>query len=191
MTYWSSLVIILIAGQTLKGVIDELLALQDCCRTVFIKGNHEEMLENAHLGKDDYGFWLKYGGRQTLKSYTVSDWFDFKAISSLMPYEHKTFFKSLVPYYETDSHIFVHANYNPQLDLADHDGQTLRWEHMDYLRLPHKSGKVVVVGHSVRSEVMNLGHVIFVDTGASFSDGKLSAIDLASGVVYSEVCVYE
>ncbi|WP_367237705.1 metallophosphoesterase [Pseudomonas sp. Rh2] len=41
------------------------------------------------------------------------------------------------------------------------------------------------VGHSTVSEVLRLGNVIYLDTGCSFSDGRLTLIDLQTGTQYS------
>ena len=41
------------------------------------------------------------------------------------------------------------------------------------------------VGHSTVPEVLHLGNVVYMDTGCSFSDGKLSAIDLLTNEITS------
>jgi hypothetical protein len=51
-----------------------------------------------------------------------------------------------VNYFETDAHIFTHADYDPDRPMSHVSGTTLRWELLDLNRLrPHHSGKTVVV----------------------------------------------
>lgn len=47
--------------------------------------------------------------------------------------------------------------------------------------------EVLYVGHSTVNEILNLGNVTYIDTGCSFSDGKLSAIDLLSKEAYFSI----
>ncbi|MCU1733969.1 MULTISPECIES: metallophosphoesterase [unclassified Pseudomonas] len=41
------------------------------------------------------------------------------------------------------------------------------------------------VGHSTVPEILHLGNVVYVDTGCSFADGKLTLIDMLSGEAFS------
>jgi serine/threonine protein phosphatase 1 len=41
------------------------------------------------------------------------------------------------------------------------------------------------VGHSTVSKVMNLGNVLYIDTGCSFGDGALSLLELTSGEIFT------
>lgn len=43
----------------------------------------------------------------------------------------------------------------------------------------------IYVGHTTVSNIMHLGNVIYVDTGCSFSDGRLTLIDVHSGAQHS------
>src|SRR5947209_315743 len=53
-------------GPDSRGVIDRLLALAGRCTLVPLLGNHEEMLFAALEGRDDFRYWLKFGGGRTL-----------------------------------------------------------------------------------------------------------------------------
>lgn len=43
----------------------------------------------------------------------------------------------------------------------------------------------IYVGHTTVQDIMHLGNVIYVDTGCSFSDGRLTLIDVHNSVQYS------
>jgi serine/threonine protein phosphatase 1 len=175
-------------GPDSKGVVEELVNLAERCRLVSIKGNHEEMMEAAPFGRDDMRFWLMYGGEQTLESYKIKTYVGEDKNLKNIPWSHREFFKKLLPYYETDEYIFTHANYDPTKDMREQSGQILRWTHLDEVPEPHKSGKKVIVGHSVFEEVFDRGHLVCIDTGAGYPDGKLTAVDLTRNLVYSEKC---
>lgn len=104
-----------------KGVLDQLIALGERCRLIPILGNHDEMMLHARDGRSDWQFWLNCGGAAALDSYGDSGRLD------LIPREHFRFLESCQPYFETDTHIFLHANYKPELPLAKQEEHTIRW----------------------------------------------------------------
>ena len=85
--------------------------------------------------------WLNCGGDAALDSYGSSGKLD------LIPCNHIRFLESCRSYFETDTHIFLHANYKPDVPVEQLDDHTIRWLSLrDYVPSPHCSGKVVVVG---------------------------------------------
>ena len=58
-------------GPDSKGVVEQLIALSNRCRLITLLGNHEEMLLNAVDSKSEYRYWLKLGGKETLRSYSA------------------------------------------------------------------------------------------------------------------------
>src|SRR5206468_2195868 len=107
----------------------------------------------------------------------LADWF---------PARHRAFLAGCRPYYETDTHIFVHAGYLPALPLAEQPGEVLRWRVTDpRTAVPHGSGKVAVVGHTPQwsGEVLDLGFLIDIDTNC-VRGGWLTALDVGSGRVW-------
>ncbi len=167
-------------GPDSKGVIDQLIALSSRCRLIAILGNHEEMLLNALDSKSEFKYWLKLGGKQTLDSYCT-----YRTDLEVIPQEHITFIRGCRNYFETETHIFVHANYDPERPMSQTSGTRLRWEHLDPNRLrTHFSGKTVVVGHTpqVTGEILNPGFLIGIDTDC-FQGGWLTAIELNSMTV--------
>jgi serine/threonine protein phosphatase 1 len=120
---------------------------------------------------------MEFGGIETLDSYG-----DTGQIN-LVPRAHFDFLESCVTYFETNSHFFTHANYDPDLPLDQQDKRTLRWLSLrDHVPGPHTSGKLAVLGHTPQPEVLNLGHLICLDTGCL--NGKLTAMEMGSGEVW-------
>jgi serine/threonine protein phosphatase 1 len=99
--------------------------------------------------------------------------------------EHWAFLEDLPLSHETDTHFFVHANYAPNRPLSDQDSQTALWLPIDPPPGPHYSGKTVVVGHTpqIDGRVLNLGHLVCIDTGCGFG-GLLTAFDVGRGSIW-------
>jgi serine/threonine protein phosphatase 1 len=74
---------------------------------------------------------------------------------------------------------------DPQRPFADQDRQTALWLPIDPPPGPHYSGKIVVVGHTpqIDGRVLNLGHLVCIDTGCGFG-GLLTAFDVGTGQVW-------
>jgi serine/threonine protein phosphatase 1 len=167
-------------GPDSRGVIEQLIALKNRCQLVLLLGNHEEMLLNAVESKSEYKYWLKLGGQQTLDSYCTY-WTDIEVI----PAEHIRFIRGCRDYFETETHIFVHANYDPSLPLNRISGTKLRWEHLrPHECCPHFSGKTVVIGHTPQAtgKVLDMGFLVAIDTDC-FRGGWLTALDVTTGEV--------
>ena len=161
------------------GVIELLIDLSRRCRLISLLGNHEEMLLAALESGSELRSWLNFGGEETLNSY------DYKPGSDMIPPEHVRFIRAFRDYHETESHIFVHANYDHRLPMERIGGTKLRWELIEPAELrPHFSGKSVVVGHTpqVSGEVLDLGFLICIDTDCS-RGGWLTALDVETGRV--------
>lgn len=159
-----------------RGVIELLIELQARCRLIVVQGNHEEALLKARTSKGAFREWLEFGGLVTLDSYGDT------GRMSLIPQSHIRFLAACRPFYDTDTHFFTHANYDPNLPLDRQDGRVLRWLSLhDHLPPPHRSGKVAVLGHTPQPEVLNVGgYLLGLDTGCC-DGGWLTAMDVTSG----------
>lgn len=166
-------------GPDSRGVLDRLLALRDQCRVVCLRGNHELMMLRARTGRDDRRMWLSVGGAECLLSYGTTP--GVPGTLADVPAEHWAFLEGeCVDWYETTSHIFVHANLSPDLSPAEEFEDKLFWE---FLVKPvgHVSGKVVVCGHTSQRSgaVLDLGDTVCIDTFA-YGGGWLTALDVGS-----------
>jgi serine/threonine protein phosphatase 1 len=165
-------------GPDSRGVIDFLLELQPRCRLISLMGNHEVMLLDAIEHSTSLGPWLECGGVATVRSYGGK--------LTNVPPEHVAFMQSARRYFETNTHFFVHANYAADVPLDEQPDYLLFWEHLHFhVPTPHDNGKIAVVGHTSqkKAEVLDLGHVVCVDTFCH-GGGWLTALDVESGQVW-------
>ena len=137
-------------------------------------GNHDQMLLDAVRHPAIEADWRVCGGTATLDSYGVDQ-------PALIPGEHIDFLGRLRSYFETETHLFVHANYQKKLPLAAQAQETLYWLSLrESVPGPHVSGKVAVVAHTPQKEILVLPHLVAIDTGCVYG-GWLTALDVDSG----------
>jgi len=162
-----------------RGVLDQLIALRNHCNLVPILGNHDQMMLHAKDGRSDFQFWLNCGGDTALDSYGST------SKLNLIPQSHFRFLKSCRSYFETDTHIFLHANYKPDTSLEKQDDHTLRWLSLRDFVPPklHCSGKIAVMGHTPQTELLDLGNLICIDTNCCHG-GWLTAFEVTSRQVW-------
>lgn len=163
-------------GPDSRGVVDRLLALDGRCRLIPILGNHDQMLLDVLADPRQVPHWLLCGGEATLRSYGVES-------PEEIPEAHVDFLRSCLDYFETGSHIFTHASYDPGLRMRDQPPSLLRWESIrDAPPGPHASGRVAVVGHTSQKdgEVLDLGYLVCIDTYC-YGGRWLTALDVGSG----------
>lgn len=166
-------------GPDSKGVLDRLIELSKSLHVVTILGNHEEMMVNAAQSRSELRFWLNFGGRETLESYGPA------GNRRLVPEGHLSFLRQLPLFYETETHFFIHANYDPIRSLAQQDRSTMLWKHLDEIPPPHVSGKIAIVGHTPQREgrILDLPHLKCIDTDCGHG-GILTALDVDSGEIW-------
>lgn len=146
-------------GPDSKGVIDFCLGLPPDLDVTFLSGNHEEKFFLARIDHTELDHWLSaWGGGATLESYGPGGFDD-------VPESHWKFLREAKPYLETETHIFVHANLEPDAALEDQLPFALIHKKFGTPE-PHVSGKTMVCGHTAqKSHVpLNLGHAVCIDT---------------------------
>lgn len=164
-------------GPDSKGVVDQIIALQDQCNVVTLLGNHEIMLRGVALGGLDGEMWESCGGKATVTSYGGA--------LSKMSDAHRAFYRDLKPYYETAQEIFVHACYEYHLPMKEQTEEMMYWTHLNHLMPPpHCSGKRVFVGHTPQpgGMVLDIGYLVCVDTYC-FGNGYLTAMNVDNNEV--------
>ena len=165
-------------GPDSKGVIDRLLAVRRTHRVVCLRGNHELMMVEARRNPAELRNWLSVGGVQTMGSYPQAG---RRASFDDIPPEHWEFLeRGLADYFETDTHVFVHANLEPDTPLAEQSDLYLFWEFMN-APVRHASGKVVVCGHSSQKTGLPRAWptTYCLDT-AAYAGGWLTCLDVRS-----------
>ncbi|HVS34499.1 MAG TPA: metallophosphoesterase family protein [Gemmataceae bacterium] len=170
-------------GSDSCGVLDRLIALAEHCRLVSLLGDHEEMLIDALGNISALRRWIACGGAETLRSYGWRPGMPRRALADWIPERHREFLAGCQFYYETDTHLFVHAGVLPELPMDQQPSQALRWRVTDApTATRHCSGKVVVVGHTpqLAGEVLDLGFLVCIDTNCA-RGGWLTALDTDTG----------
>lgn len=166
-------------GMESSRVIDILIDLVSKTRLVPLIGNHELMMYHGLYGeKSDLEYWYQHGGNATIASYGGR--------AENIPQHHLTFLSHCVRFHETDSHFFLHANYDPRLSLEEQPDDVIFWKHLKVeIPPPHPNGKIAVVGHTPQpyGDVINFGHVVAIDTYC-YGDQWLTALDVESGQIW-------
>lgn len=170
-------------GSNTNAVLDWLLYLQSTYDLRPLRGNHDMMMLNAREDVSAYRKWINVGGDKTLKSYAPFDG-DAGSLADV-PESHWNFLQnSLLSYFETETHFFVHANAYPDIPLEDQPDFMLYWE--QYNNSPqHESGKIMVCGHTSQKSGLPLvnPYSVCIDTWAC-GGGWLSCLHVESGRVW-------
>jgi serine/threonine protein phosphatase 1 len=171
-------------GPDSKGVIDYIEALKKDDYTIRpLRGNHEDYLlrtfDNETVKKNFLGItyqnhlkkeWYKYGGKETLASFGVSDVHD-------IPVSYIEWMRNLEYYITLDSFILVHAGMNFEIEDPFADKHSMLWV-KDFKVNRDKSGnRKIIHGHTP----VSLDFIELLRTSGSFD-----FIDLDNGVYYRD-----
>jgi serine/threonine protein phosphatase 1 len=174
-------------GPDSRATIDCLLDLgrRSDLRTIFLRGNHEDMFLD-YLGRDGHfgESFLGNGGNTTLASYDVAPGTPRGEVPSLLPAAHLAFLDALAPLHVDDRHVIVHAGINPARTLTEQTPDDLFWIREEFFERPHSLPQTVVFGHTPwRDVLVDLPYKIGIDTGCVYG-GTLTAISLGEGLLY-------
>ena len=191
-------------GPDSKGVVDCLIELSGQVPSIFLRGNHEQMMldalacdapdrlpgwkrladictlwamETRHL--KDSGMWLRNGAKTTMQSYGASQG-KFPFQWDLIPQEHVDFLAKSVLWHRENGFLFVHAGALENKPL-ENQIETLLWGRYS----PPGEQEIHVVGHEVTPD----GRPYFepgrynLDTGAGL-DGPLTACDVLTKEIW-------
>lgn len=172
-------------GDRAKEVVDFLIELKKRMpSTVFLLGNHEHMLLDYLSGENSNPF-LFNGGQKTLNSYLGKGRLSYSQDpKSVFPPEHLEFFNSLVPYYELEETIFVHAGLRDGIPLERQDLFDLLWIREEFYYSKFNFGKTVIFGHTPFSQPFILNNRVGIDTGAVYGN-TLTCVELPAMNFYS------
>jgi serine/threonine protein phosphatase 1 len=174
-------------GPSSAQVVERLRSYRrDGTQTVFLLGNHEEVLLRILDGDASLiPSWLRFGGTQCLKSYgadprRIANQDDATALNSIhgaIPEEHQQFLRSFVDTCRFGDYLFVHAGIRPGVSIDQQLQSDLRWIREPFLLDESDHGCVVVHGHTISAEVEERTNRIGIDTGA-YRSGILTALAL-------------
>jgi serine/threonine protein phosphatase 1 len=139
-------------------------------------GNHEDMMaftmENGGIEADVSDHWIANGGGATIDSYRKE--YGSSYIAHL--YSDAEWIRTMPHAVYTDRYLFVHAGIDPRSRWTDQSRDALMWVRNVFLDSTEDHGKVVVHGHSPRSESPEiLPNRINLDTGAVFGGALTGA----------------
>jgi len=168
-------------GPESKEVVDYLMDLaRGKDSVIFLKGNHEYMLQ-GYLDGTDTMFFLANGGEATIRSYLQSGMRD--EVEPIPP-DHLVFFDSLRLYYETADYIFVHAGLKAQVPLEKQNEWDMLWIREEFIYSDFDFGRQVVFGHTAFQKPLVLANKIGIDTGAVYGN-KLTCVELPAQRFFS------
>lgn len=176
-------------GPDSRGVIERLSERAPTfCRTLFVKGNHEEALVTGLRGAPQVlARWLSTGGYECAQSYgvPVGDLFGAQKdqiaarIAPYIPKSHLDFMDGFLDSVRFGDYLFVHAGVRPGVPL-ERQGRELRWIRDDFVNSEADFGFVVVHGHTISDQAVFRPNRIGIDTGA-YRTGRMTALRLEGG----------
>jgi serine/threonine protein phosphatase 1 len=174
-------------GNDSHGVVERLRNYQPSgARTVFLLGNHEEVLLRLLAGERAIlESWLKFGGAECLMSYGVdaatlnpgNEREALRMVRKAIPESHRAFLRSFADTLRIGDYLFVHAGIRPKIEIDRQTQRDLRWIRRDFLDDEGDHGLVVVHGHTIEPEVQIRPNRIGIDTGA-YRSGCLTSLVL-------------
>lgn len=164
-------------------LIDYLVGFKkDFPNTVFLKGNHELMMEYG-LKEGDKTIWYYNGGRQTKDSYDAYLMGDELVRWDALPPSHQEFFDNLKLYEKIGNFIFTHAGLVPGVPLEDQCEDYALWIRDRFLLSKDPFFNYTIVhGHTVMTNGRDEYHTHFpnkicLDTGCVYGY-HLTAMDV-------------
>jgi serine/threonine protein phosphatase 1 len=163
-------------GPESAKVIDRLIALKaERPEVRILQGNHEEVFLGALAGDAKaLRLFSRIGGEETILSYGVcpqayarADYEELhRLLAEAVPAAHRAFLEACEDMIVVGDYVFVHAGIRPGIPLADQRPADLRWIREEFLRARTPLEKLVVHGHTISEEIVELPHRIGLDTGA-------------------------
>lgn len=156
--------------------------------TIFILGNHEEVLLRILAGESGLIHkWRWFGGKECMASYGADpaefDRMDEREalalVRRLVPTTHVDFVSNFADSCRFGDYLVVHAGIRPGVEFERQSQEDLRWIRTPFLDHVGDHGFIVVHGHTIVPEVVETENRIGIDTGAYVS-GRLTALVIES-----------
>ncbi len=173
-------------GADSPGVVERLMNLRteppfDDFELHFLKGNHEQLLEQFLAGDDNPSNWLQNGGMETLLSYGVETGTNPRTMHATaherIPQNHLNFIGGLALSHREGDYLFAHAGIRPGIALERQAADDLMWIRGTFLESNADFGCVVVHGHTPLPIPEVRANRIGIDTKAWMS-GTLTCVVL-------------
>ncbi len=179
-------------GPDSKGVVDRLIeGFPSPYFSLFLKGNHEELLLSFIRDPIPSLNWIRNGGDAALASYGVNVetvrqafWGGAQGLAgaaesfrAALPASHLAFYKRLRTSCRFGDYFFVHAGVRPEAPLDEQTEEDMLWIRNEFLSSTRDFGAVVVHGHTPTRLPQELANRIALDTYA-VRTGKLTALGI-------------
>jgi serine/threonine protein phosphatase 1 len=146
--------------------------------TVFLRGNHEEMMLQAKKWKHDFArtaLWMGNGGSETMDSYprTARGWIE------RIPIEHWEFLEATTLEFWLGPYLFVHAGILPPGAKWPYDDDPRLWVREEFVNYRGNLGATVIFGHTPQKSgrPLRMDNKIGIDTASAYG-GPLTAVAL-------------
>jgi serine/threonine protein phosphatase 1 len=172
-------------GTRSRDVLTYLCELRRSTKHVILLiGNHEYLMLEYHRTGDPalLPFLRHLGIDATFDSYGVNN---PQALQKMLflPTEHRQLLHSLLPYWETEDYIFVHAGMEHDRPLDQQELSSLCEARSTFLNEEHDYGKLVIFGHTPFDLPFVTPTRIGIDTGAVYGN-LLTALELPALVFH-------
>jgi serine/threonine protein phosphatase 1 len=166
-------------GPDSKGVLDTILSLKEKGFNIHtLRGNHEQMMMDSELSKENFEHWHINGGDKTLQSFDVD-------LYSAIPEKYMQFFRNTKYYIRTDDYVFVHAGLNFKQEDIFEDKDAMLWIRDFYPQQNALGNNILIHGHTPQSldYILNQkGNCINIDGGCVYNNyrnlGNLISLSL-------------
>lgn len=172
-------------GTGAARVLERIIELKkNDSRTITLLGNHEYILREYLHSRDPQllPYLRGMGIEATRDSYRGRNLLKLEG-AGFITEEHLEFLDTLLPYWENEQYIFVHAGLDPKLPLAENDLTTLCEARESFFATEHDFGKKIIFGHTPFEMPLVTPTKIGIDTGASYGN-LLTAIELPAEIFY-------
>lgn len=186
------------------NVVSYLIELAQKNTCIFIRGNHDDLVQHWLETEEMNEKWLQHGGQSSIDAY--------RKLSAEETEKHLHFFREMVNYYIEENRLFLHAGFaNMHGPEHEYDDYTFYWDRTlwetalsldknlkkDDLFFPKrlKLFNEIFIGHTPTTRInknkpVQAANVWNVDTGAAFK-GALSMINVTTKEVFQSDPVYK
>lgn len=175
-------------GPDSAGVVSRLISRAQQVNTVFLRGNHEQLLLDFLDGTDCVDTWSANGGIATMLSYGVAPSLLSRLlpadvvrrnVNHTLPHAHRRFYEQTGSYLSFGAYLAVHAGIRPGVKLEDQKTADLLGIRREFLQFEGDFGFIVVHGHTPVMAPDLRPNRINIDTGA-FATNRLTCLKIGA-----------
>ena len=176
-------------GPGSADVIKRIFKFSSNSNLIVLRGNHEQMMIQS-LGGDlrSLEAWLRFGGRETLSSWGLSDEALVRPLNEILSAARRVVNSDIMWWmnrlplsYISGDFLFVHAGIRPGVALGAQSPEDLLWIGEEFTKSEAHHPAVIVHGHTIcETGPELLRSRVGIDTGA-YRTGRLSAVAFEGG----------